>query len=181
MELQRLSIKLFSESTNVKPPEFVPVFHAWIRNQKLKDHLMIDVSDYNHVPDGPGTLLVTHEGNFSLALAEGKLSLLYQRKRFLEGTLTERLNTAFKALLNASELLEQEPDFRNRLSFDRNSFWVISNDRLNLPNTDQSFEELRPALSELATEFFCHDQFSLNCNSGEKERLSVMVESSDLN
>ena len=34
MELQRLSIKLFSESTNVKPPEFVPVFHAWIRNQK---------------------------------------------------------------------------------------------------------------------------------------------------
>jgi len=142
---------------------------------------MIDVSDYNHVPDGPGTLLVTHEGNFSLALAEGKLSLLYQRKRFLEGTLTERLNTAFKALLNASELLEQEPDFRNRLSFDRNSFWVISNDRLNLPNTDQSFEELRPALSELATEFFGHDHFSLNCNSGEKERLSVMVESSVLN
>ena len=55
MELQRLSIKLLAEETNINATEFVPVFHSWIRNKKLKDHLMIDVADYNHVPEGPGT------------------------------------------------------------------------------------------------------------------------------
>ena len=181
MELQRLSVKLVAESTTVKPLELVPVFHAWIRNQKLKDHLMIDVADYNHVPEGPGTLLVTYEGNHSLAQEDGKIALLYQRKRLLAGTLTERLNTALKAVLTASELLEQEDEFRDRLSFDRNRFWVISNDRLSLPNTEQSFEELSPALSEIATEFFGHDNFILSRQGGEKERLSVLVESSVLN
>jgi len=181
MELQRLSIKLLAEETNIKTQEFVPVFHSWIRNKKLKDHLMIDVADYNHVPDGPGTLLVTHEGNFSTALTEGKLALLYQRKRFLEGTISERLKTVLKGVVNASEFLEQETDFKDRLNFDRNRFWVTSNDRLNLPNTDQSFEELRPALSEISTEFFGHDNFSLSRQGGEKERLTVLVESAVLN
>ena len=181
MELQRLSVKLITEKTNIDSLELVPVFHAWIRNQKLKDHLMIDVADYNHVPAGPGTLLVTHEGNYSLATDDGKLSLLYQRKRFLEGTLSERLNTALKTVLKTSDFLEQETDFKDRLNFDRNRFWVTSNDRLILPNTDQSFEELRPALSEISTEFFGHDNFSLSRQGGEKERLTVLVESAVLN
>jgi len=47
MELQRLSVKLLAEETNINATEFVPVFHSWIRNKKLKDHLMIDVADYN--------------------------------------------------------------------------------------------------------------------------------------
>jgi len=116
-----------------------------------------------------------------MALTEGKLALLYQRKRFLEGTLSERLNTALKTVLKISDFLEQETDFKDRLNFDRNRFWVTSNDRLNLPNTDQSFEELRPALSEISTEFFGHDNFSLSRQGGEKERLTVLVESAVLN
>ena len=54
MELQRLSVKLLAEETNIKTQEFVHVFHSWIRNKKLKDHLMIDVADYKHVSDNPG-------------------------------------------------------------------------------------------------------------------------------
>ena len=178
MELQRLSIKLLAESTNVVPTEFVPIFHAWIRNQQLKDHLLIDVADYNHVPEGPGTMLVAHEGNFSIAQSEGKLVLLYQRKRLLEGTLTERLNTTLKAVLNASEFLEQEPDFLERLRFDRNRFWVISNDRLNLPNTEPAFEVLCPSISEVAEQFFGHNRYNLVQNAGTKERLSITINSS---
>jgi hypothetical protein len=181
MELQRLSVKLLAQETNINPTEFVPVFHSWIRKKTLEDHLMIDVADYNHVPEGPGTLLVTHEGNFSTALADGKLALLYQRKRFTEGTLSARLNTALKAVLNASEFLEQEPEFKSRLSFERKRFWVISNDRLNLPNTDQSFELLRPALAKIAEEYFGHDHFSLSHQGGRKEPLCILVESAVLN
>ena len=181
MELQRLSVKLLAEETNINATEFVPVFHSWIRNKKLKDHLMIDVADYNHVPEGPGTLLVTHEGNYSLASDDGKLSLLYQRKRFQEGTISVRLNTALKAVLNAAEFLEQEAEFKGRLSFERKRFWVISNDRLNLPNTEQGFEQLRPALAEIAEQFFAHDHFSLSRHGERKEPLSILVESNVLN
>ena len=181
MELQRLSVKLHAEETNINATEFVPVFHSWIRNKKLKDHLMIDVADYNHVPEGPGTLLVTHEGNYSLASDDGKLSLLYQRKRFQEGTISVRLNTALKAVLNAAEFLEQEAEFKGRLSFERKRFWVISNDRLNLPNTEQGFEQLRPALAEIVEEFFAHDHFNLSRHGERKEPLSILVESNVLN
>ncbi len=39
MDLQRLSIKLFAEpNSDVKQPEFVPIFHSWIQKQKIKDH-----------------------------------------------------------------------------------------------------------------------------------------------
>lgn len=179
MDLQRLSVKLFAEpNSDVKPPEFVPIFHSWIRNQKIKDHLLIDVADYKHVPEGPGILLVAHEGNYATDESEGELGLLYQRKRFLEGSLTERLNTALKATLQAVELLEQEPDLRERIRFDRNRFLVISNDRLNLPNTEQSHEFMHSSLSEVATGFFGHDRFTLTRRENEKERYSVSVKSS---
>ena len=83
--------------------------------------------------------------------------------------------------MNASVFLEQEPEFMGRLSFERKRFWVISNDRLNLPNTDPSFEQLRPALVEIAVEFFCHDHFSLSRHCGKKEPLYVLVDSTVLN
>ena len=83
--------------------------------------------------------------------------------------------------MNASEFLEQEPEFKGRLSFERKRFWVISNDRLNLQNTDQSFELLRPALAEIAEEYFGHDHFSLSHQGGRKEPLCILVESAVLN
>ena len=179
MDLQRLSIKLFAEpNSDVKQPEFVPIFHSWIQKQKIKDHLLIDVADYKHVPEGPGIMLVAHEGNFATDESEGEPGLLYQRKRFLEGSLAERLKTVLKAALQAVELLEQEPYLKERIRFDRNHFQVISNDRLNLPNTEQSHEFMHSSLSEAAKGFFCHEQFTLTRRESDKDRYSVSVKSS---
>jgi len=58
---------------------------------------------------------------------------------------------------------------------------VISNDRLNLPNTEQAFEQLRPALAEIVEEFFAHDHFNLSRHGERKEPLSILVESNVLN
>src|SRR4030095_5221476 len=67
--LQRIGVKLFAaDGSSVQPREFVPIFHRWIQTQAVANHLLIDVADYAHVPDGPGVLLVAHEGNFSLDL-----------------------------------------------------------------------------------------------------------------
>ena len=57
-ELQRIGVKLFMvDGVSVRPREFVPVFHRWIQTQAVRDQLLIDVADYEHVPEGPGVLL----------------------------------------------------------------------------------------------------------------------------
>ena len=50
MELQRLIIQRpleFGSILHLK--ELIPVFHRWIQQQLIKDHLLIDVGDYLHL------------------------------------------------------------------------------------------------------------------------------------
>jgi hypothetical protein len=63
MELQKCGVKLFlnmNESYSSK--DFIPVFHSWIQDKVVDDHLMIDVADYSHKQDNPGRMLIAHEG-----------------------------------------------------------------------------------------------------------------------
>ena len=46
--------------------DYIPLFHGWIQEKIIPDHLLIDVADYSHIPDGPGIMLIAHEGHFSL-------------------------------------------------------------------------------------------------------------------
>src|SRR5258707_1083897 len=73
MDVFKINIKLFAESDNFGPTEFVPIFHHWIQNQSLPNHLLIDVADYAHVPAGPGTLIVASEANIHMDRGENRL------------------------------------------------------------------------------------------------------------
>ena len=80
MDSHKLAIKFFAEgSPDLGHDAFIPVFHSWIQQHALKDHLLIDVADYKHVKSGPGTVLVSHEANLSTDLAGDRLGLLYAR------------------------------------------------------------------------------------------------------
>ena len=47
MDLQRISIKLYAQpESEVEARDFVPVFHSWIQNQRVANHLLIDVANY---------------------------------------------------------------------------------------------------------------------------------------
>jgi hypothetical protein len=59
----------------------VPVFHRWIQQKSFPNHLLVDVADYAHVPEGPGTLLVSHEANIHFDRDGGKPGVLYVRKQ----------------------------------------------------------------------------------------------------
>jgi hypothetical protein len=143
MELYKLGIKIFVTNPNaVDIRDFIPVFHSWIQEQKIEGHLLIDVHDYSHVQNGPGILLVAHEGNFSLDQAEGRLGLVYYRKQPVAG---DSLKIAFEAARNAVRLLEGEPTL-NGIRFRANEFLVFSNDRLLAPNTAEARAELEPAI-----------------------------------
>ena len=88
MQLQKFGVKLFL-NTNVsyKSKDFIPVFHSWIQNKAVEDHLLIDVADYSHIQDGPGVMLVAHEGNFSLDQESQQPGIMYMRKTDIGGGL----------------------------------------------------------------------------------------------
>jgi hypothetical protein len=141
-------VKVFAVSApSVKLQEFVPVFHAWIQKQIVKDHLLIDVHDYSHIYNGPGILLVAHEGNFSLDMEGGRLGLLYHRKQPLAGSLEERLRIIVDTALEGSLLLEQDSAAGAKLRFNRDELLIVTNDRLLAPNEEKTFSELRPVLN----------------------------------
>ena len=78
MELQKFGIKLFFKPNGSYPSkDFIPVFHNWIKTNSVPEHMLIDVIDYSHIPDGPGIMLIAHEGHFSLDKEKNMPGLLY--------------------------------------------------------------------------------------------------------
>src|SRR5437764_342952 len=157
MDSHKLAVKFFADNTpKFAVDAFIPVFHSWIQQHALKDHLLIDVADYAHVPDGPGTVLVAHEANLSTDREDGKLGLLYVRKQPIEGAANfpRRLVGVFRAALEAAAKLEEEVTLRSRLKFAGDHLCFRIHDRLLAPNTPQIFEQVKPELQRFLSELY---------------------------
>lgn len=113
MDSSRLSLKLFAaDGAHVDSRTLVPIFHGWIQTHAVPDHLLIDVADYDHVQDGPGIMLISHEANFSVDHRLGKLGLTVQRKQPLVGSLAEKVASLYKTLQTAAGLLSATVQFK---------------------------------------------------------------------
>ena len=156
MESHKLALKLFVESPpDLESDAFIPVFHGWIQRHALPDHLLIDVADYKHVPEGPGAVLVAHEANLSTDQAGGRLGLLYFRKQPFIGadtfsrTIAPHSGQPWKPRHSSSGMQHSQAILRFRT--DEVAFRI--HDRLLAPNDAQTLAEiggdLRAFLSEL--------------------------------
>jgi hypothetical protein len=170
MDLHRLGIKFFmSDPNSVSLQDFIPVFQRWIQGQVIEGHLLLDVHNYSHIHHGPGILLVAHEGNFSIDMADGRRGLLYYRK--------QPGDDPIKTALRACSLLEAEPAFGGRVRFRRDEVHVIANDRLLAPNNDETFSELEPVLaSALGLVLSGKDLKLTRVSRDPKERLTIQVQ-----
>ena len=150
MDSHKLIVKFFAEDVpGVDESAFVPVLHSFIQTHALPDHLMIDVADYTHVPDGPGTVLVSHEANLYLDhTVGGRLGLMYQRKQPVAGAATfrDRLAVVFDSALRAAALLEESPALNGRLKFRTGDLAFRINDRLHAPNSRETYDAVAPDL-----------------------------------
>ena len=149
MDSHKLILKLFAEDPNVvEHLPLVPVFHSFIQTHAIADHLLIDVADYRHVHDGPGTLLVAHEANIYLDHGEGRPGLLYQRKQPFAGaeTLRDGLGQLFLATLRVAVRLEDDAALEGKLKFRTDEMVFRVNDRLAAPNTPATFTAIEPTL-----------------------------------
>jgi len=171
-ELFRLGIKLFvTDPSAIRVKDFVGIFHSWIQKQSVAGHQLIDVHDYSHIYEGPGILLVAHEGNFSMDSVEGKLGLVYLRKQPAGKTTEDSLRASLMAARQAVSLIESEPTLRGTVRFRKDELLVICNDRLLAPNSAKILEDLKPAL----TRVFGTEASFTQANTGTKARLTIRV------
>src|SRR3954447_5457899 len=151
MNAQKLAVKLFlQDPSQAHGLKLLPVFQQWIQFHAMDEHLMIDVADYDHVPDGPGTVLVSHEANLYVDHLNGRPGLTYQRKQPLPGPFADRLATVFRYTLDAAARLEQNPGLR----FRTDEVSVRIADRLLAPNTPETFEAVRRDLEAFTLTLF---------------------------
>jgi hypothetical protein len=153
MDTHKIGIKFFIDGAERLLAEtFVPMFHGWIQQQVLPEHLLIDVADYEHVHAGPGTVLVAHEANLYIDRTEDRPGLLYQRKQPLEGDSARQLRACLRYALLAASRLEQ--DLAGKATVRTNELLVRLNDRLHAPNTPQTFEQARPVIEAVLRELY---------------------------
>jgi hypothetical protein len=173
--MQHINIKIFAKTDrDVNVADAIPVFHRWIQKRDLPE-LLIDVADYSHVPEGPGVLLIAHEANYSLDYARDELGLLYNRKAKGSGDGQEELRQAYDAALHACQRLEREPEFQGKLQFDASHLEIVFNDRLLHPNTDESWNHVKPEATRFFDGLFGAGQYVLERRGEPRERLRAAV------
>jgi hypothetical protein len=144
--IQHWRVKLLADSSS-QPDlhQAIPVFHRWIREKAVPES-PIDVSDYLHVPAGPGVILVCHEAIYGLDLEKNRLGLMYNRRTALEGTETAKLTQAVEATLSAAGKLEAATEFKGQLRFNRSAWELVINDRALAPNNAQTLAAVKPVV-----------------------------------
>ena len=111
------------------------------------------MADYRHVHHGPGIILIAHDAHYVMDMAEGRLGLLYSRRRETHPTrsalhgVEERLASVLHCTLVACQQLEAEPALQGRCRFRGDELLLRLNDRLHAPNTGEAYAAMQQHLA----------------------------------
>jgi hypothetical protein len=139
--MHKFGLKRKIESLQTDIGSFIPFFHNWIQEDKIPNHVMVDVVDYKHIPDGPGIMLIAHEGYFSLDFEDNELGLLYMRKTPLADNMPKTISAIQQILDFAIELIKMDSVIGEKIVF-LDEYQLISNDRFEFPNNAGSEKKL---------------------------------------
>lgn len=175
MDLQKIGIKCFLEQgAQVPLASFIPLFHRWIQDDRLEG-LLVDVTEYTHVFQGPGVLLIAHEANYAVDEENGKRGFLYVQKRPGEKTSQAHLATAFRRLFQGCALLEKESGLGGPIKFDTSRFQVFVNDRATAPFTAESLGALESELNPFLSSLFGGEKFQMIPEKDPQKRVGFEV------
>lgn len=139
MKLHRIQVKAFVEDpSRIELSALIPVFHKWIQTDAL-DEMLIDVGNYEHVPDGPGILLIAHEADYALDVL-GAPGLLYTRKRDVPESIGEAVELSLRSVFKAVRLLEEDSSLDGTYKFRTDELEIRFLDRLQVPNRPESLD-----------------------------------------
>lgn len=175
MDLHKIGIKFFAgQNSNGNLVDFIPVFHKWIQN-RLLDQVLIDVADYSHIKAGPGIVLVAHEGNYSIDETGNQRGLVYYSKHEIPGDLDERIKTIAVNALKACQLLEKDETMESKMTFPGNKLQIFSNDRLQAPNTEETWTALEPTINDFLQLLFAGQDCLIERDRDLKERFQITI------
>jgi hypothetical protein len=171
--LQKINVKFFAEPPNRAPlADFIDLFHGWIQST---DGIYHDVADYTHMQEGPGVLLVADDANVSIDESENRRGLLFSQKKPLSGSNHEKLVAVLRAALENCRRLEDETQSKGSIRFSGNEVKVAINDRLQAPNTDDTFNEIRPDIETVAQRLFDGSAYTLHRDADWRKRFNVTI------
>jgi hypothetical protein len=102
MSFPRVSVAMPFTQGDTAPTDFIPVFHDWIRRGAVEG-LLIDVANYSHVHNGPGVMLIGHEGDYSVDMVDGRPMLRYMLKRDHAGETKDLVARSLRRLQGAAK------------------------------------------------------------------------------
>lgn len=174
MNLQKVGVKFFlAKGADVPLASFIPVFHRFIQEDQLEG-MLVDVTEYTHVHQGPGVLVIAHEANYGLDEESGKRGFLYSQKRPVEKGSQEHLATAFRRVLKGCGLLEKEASLGG-LKFNTGHFQVFVNDRAEAPFNSESLGQLEEELNTFLPKFLGGEKFQLIPEKDHQKRVGFEV------
>ncbi len=185
MHTPKYELKWFlDDASEIALEAFIPVFHRWIQSQCLAE-LLIDVADYRHVHNGPGVILIAHDAHYAMDVADGRLGLLYSRRREtypsrrdIEAN-RERLASVFLCALNACQRLETETVFQGELRFRTDVLNLRVNDRLFAPNTLEAFQTVYEDLAPFLRTLYPDQELEVSHASDLASRLTIEIKTGD--
>ncbi|MEB3317404.1 MAG: hypothetical protein VKO39_04615 [Cyanobacteriota bacterium] len=176
MDVERFCLKFLAREGMVDEACFIPIFHDWIRLKSLPGTL-IDVADYRHVPDGPGVMLISFDINYAMDHGGGQFGLSAQRKLGQDGTHSERIVELVKRMARFGTLLESDTRLGGTFALEGGQFLYAANDRLRVPNTDESFAAIQPDLIAAAAVLYGNQPVSVTrLDNDPRERLTALIE-----
>lgn len=171
-----VSVKLFvADPAGVRLKELIPVLHRWIKEDLLPEELQIDVASYEHVPKGPGIVLICDKAHYYFDARQGRVGLRFRARRENRGVGPEAIARAFHAVLHAARLLEADPVLEGRYRFRTDELEFGIYDRLLAPSDESTFTAVRPDLEQAVRDLFETDDVELELSSGPKEPFMVTV------
>jgi hypothetical protein len=179
----RVQVKFFldpPDGAGIDLAKFSPVFQRWIQDKALEGQL-VDVADYRHVPEGPGIVLIGHDSDYSMEKRDGRLGLLYTRKRHGETTdLRGQLRDALRLALTACQLLQTDTLFTPRLKFSADEVEIRFPDRLQLPNKPETFDLVKNDIRAVLDELYGEDAaFALPVRQDSRYLFTVRARAED--
>lgn len=171
---QRLSVKFFIKGNAPHLAPLVPLFHRWIQNNTVEG-LLIDVANYEHVPDGPGILLIGHDVDYSIDLTEGKPGLLVRRKRYEEGDIASILRDTLRKAAQAATALQADETVN--IALDTATVQITLIDRLQAPNTPETFDAALAAVEPVLLDIYPDGSVIIQGSADPRECLTLVATS----
>ena len=142
----RLSIEFAASKAPARLDDAIPLLHRFMQ-QGLVEGLLIDVADYQHVPGGPGVLLVGHDVDYGVH--ERGFSVF--RKRQVGVPASDQFRDALRMGLHALRAIAADGGLD--ASYEPGRFRVAVVDRLEAENSEAGAaaveKELGPVIHEV--------------------------------